>query len=111
MKWRPTSTLDHLLVVVSIHTVLTAPTYNTSFSIPIEMIGENKHEQNVETTALLDTGAGGKFINQNYVQKMGFFPTCNLEKSVRVWNIDGILNKKGTIMKYVLAKVKINGKT
>ncbi|KAF9470734.1 hypothetical protein BDN70DRAFT_762418, partial [Pholiota conissans] len=57
---------------------------------------ESKHNQIVETTALLDTGAGGKFIDQNYARKMGF-PTRTLEKSVQVRNVDGTLNKKGTI--------------
>ena len=106
MKWRPTSTLDHLPKVVSIHSVLVAPAHNTSFSIPITIKGE----EIVGTTALLDTGAGGKFIDQNYAQKLQL-PIRRLEKPLRVRNVDGTLNKTGIVTKYALLKLTINGRT
>ena len=31
----------------------------------------NDTNQNIETLALIDSGAGGKFIDQNYAQKLG----------------------------------------
>ena len=37
-------------------------------TLSIEISGENINQKTVEMTALLDTGAGGKFINQNFIQ-------------------------------------------
>ena len=42
---------------------------SNSFSIPMQL--RNDTNQNVETLALIDSGAGGKFIDQNYPQKLG----------------------------------------
>ena len=42
---------------------------SNSFSIPMQL--RNDTNQNIETLALIDSGAGGKFINQNYAQKLG----------------------------------------
>ena len=54
----------------------------------------------VETLSLLDSGAGGKFINQNYAKTLGL-PLLNLEKPIPTINVDGTLNKKETIKQYV----------
>ena len=42
---------------------------SNSFSIPVQL--RNNTNQNIETLALIDSGAGGKFIDQNYVRKLG----------------------------------------
>ena len=42
---------------------------SNSFSIPVQI--RNDTNQNIETLALIDSGAGGKFIDQNYVRKLG----------------------------------------
>ena len=49
-----------------------------------------------EIPALLDSGAGGIFINQNYAWKMNYKLT-EMEKPVKAYNVDGTENKKGTI--------------
>ena len=42
---------------------------SNSFSIPVQL--QNDTNQNVETLALIDSGVGGKFIDQNYARKLG----------------------------------------
>ena len=39
-----------------------------SLSIPVQICDTDK---TVEMLALIDSGAGGKFIDQNYVQRLG----------------------------------------
>ena len=36
-------------------------------TLSIEISGENLGQKTIKTTTLLDTGAGGKFIDQNYL--------------------------------------------
>ncbi|KAG8218609.1 hypothetical protein J3R82DRAFT_4270, partial [Butyriboletus roseoflavus] len=52
----------------------------------------------VGTHALIDSGATGCFISRHAVEKMGL-PTWKLDHSVRAWNVDGTLNRSGTIQK------------
>ena len=65
--------------------------------------------KNVETPGLIDSGAGGKFIDQNFAIEEGL-ETKDLENPLVVYNVDGTLNKKGTIRKYVELPMTINGK-
>ena len=53
-------------------------------------------KKTVET--LIDCGAGGLFIDQNFSKK---FKVEHLKKPIRAFNIDGTENKKGTIKSYV----------
>ena len=74
--------------------------------IPIALESEGK---TIETLGLIDSGAGGKFIDQNFTKEEGL-KTKDLENPLVVYNIDGTLNKKGTIRKYVELPMTINGK-
>ena len=56
-----------------------------------------------------DSGAGGKFIDQNYAKRMGF-KTHNLEKPLQAYNMDGTKNIQGTIKYYVNLNLEINGR-
>ena len=56
-------------------------------------------KKNVETLALIDSGAGGKFIDQNFARKEKF-EMKDLENPLVVYNVDGTLNKMGTIRRY-----------
>ena len=49
--------------------------------------------ENVKTLGLIDSGAGGKFIDQNFTKKSGF-ETLKLEKPLRVLNVNGTKTKK-----------------
>jgi Retroviral aspartyl protease len=64
----------------------------------------------VEATTLLDTGAGGKFIDQNFVRNQ----TIETKKSkypIEVFNVDRTPNKRGAITKYTQLDLTINGQT
>ena len=64
--------------------------------LPISILSEKNKERTVETRALLDTGAGGKFIDQNFVLAHGI-RTHALDTPITVYNVDGTKNKTGTI--------------
>ena len=86
------------------HSVTTHITAN-AISLPIE-IKKSEHES-VKTLALIDSGAGGKFINRKYAEQLGL-PIRTLKKLIMARNIDRTLNKTRTITSYVELKVKID---
>ena len=61
-------------------------------TLSIEISGENTGQKTIKTRALLDTGAGGKFIDQNFVRNQKI-KTKNLEHPIEVFNVDGTPNK------------------
>ena len=69
----------------------------------------NRNDKIVETPALIDSGAGGTFINQNHARKIGYKLT-ELETPVKAYNVDGMENKKGMIKNYVDLQFSLNGK-
>ena len=76
-------------------------------NIDLTISGESlSHKRSAETTALLDTGAGGKFIEKNFVRNEKI-KTKKLEYPIEVFN--GTLNKRGTITKYAWLDLTING--
>ena len=78
-----------------------------SLSIPVQICDTDK---TVETLALINSGARGKFIDQNYVRKLGI-KTQELERSLIARNVDGTLNKKGKITSFVTLTLVIKGRT
>ena len=46
----------------------------------------------VNTQALIDSGAEGEFINQNYARALGIKQTA-LKEPIKVLNVDGTQNK------------------
>ena len=48
----------------------------------------NQMKEITEIPALLDSGAGGIFINQNHAQKMNY-KLMEMEKPVKAYNING----------------------
>jgi transposase InsO family protein len=71
-------------------------------------LSDNK-VKNVETLGLIDSGAGGKFIDQNYAKTEGF-EIIKLQRPMRALNVDGTENKRGTITSYVMADLMIHGR-
>ena len=55
--------------------------------LSIEISGENIGQKIVETTMLLDTGAGGKLIDQNFIQNQKI-KTKDLEHPIEVFNVN-----------------------
>ena len=87
---------------LNIYSVTLAKISKNSIFVPID-IGLSK--QIVET--LIDCGAGGMFINQNFVEK---FKIKTLEKLIKALNVDSTKNKKGTIKSYVDLEFQIGHK-
>ena len=86
-----------VIPLITIHNVILAEIENKSMSLPISI---SCGEKIVKTKALLNTGAGGKFIDQNFIWQ-NKLETWKLEKSIMVYNVDGTKNKKGTITRCV----------
>jgi hypothetical protein len=78
---------------LDVYSVTIANISRNSISVPIN-IGSSK--QTVET--LIDSGAGGLFIDQNYAKN---FNINYLDEPVKAYNVDGTENKRGTINAYV----------
>ena len=79
---------------------------------PLNIIISVKHNQNnktVKTLALINSEAGGTFIDQNYIQKIGYKLT-ELETPVKAYNVDGTENKKRMIKNYINLQFSLNGK-
>ena len=64
-----------------------------TISIPIKI---RSSKQTVET--LINCGAGGTFIDQNFAKQ---FKVKKLDEPIKAFNVDGTKNKKGTIKSYV----------
>jgi Retroviral aspartyl protease len=82
-------------------------TMTVDILISSESLGQKKI---VKATTLLDTGAGGKFIDQNFVRNQKI-ETKELKYPIEVFNVNGISNKQGTITKYTQLDLMINGQT
>jgi hypothetical protein len=93
---------------LEIYSVTTATIRSNKLSIPIK-ISSTEVKENVETLGLIDSGAGGKFIDQNYAKTEGF-KLHKLETPLQAYNVDGTENKRGTIKNYVKLKLEINGR-
>jgi hypothetical protein len=64
----------------------------------------------IETQPLVDSGAGGIFMDQNYARKHRFNLT-KLEYLITARNVDGTENKQGTIRYYTDLDIQVNSKT
>jgi hypothetical protein len=83
---------------LNVYSVTIANIFQNSISVPIN-IGSSK--QNVET--LINSGAGGLFIDQNFAKN---FEINYLDKPVKAYNMDRTENKQGTINAYVNLEFK-----
>ena len=87
--------------------VLVADTNEKSFSFPLLVSGEGKNvDKRFETTALIDSGAGGTFLDKRFAleNKIALTP---LDKPIKVFNVDGTKNKAGTIEHCIWLKIQI----
>ena len=75
--------------------------------LPLEISSKETKETKI-VEALLDSGASGKFIDQNFAKNMKI-EQQDLENPIKVYNVDGTQNKQGTIKKYVELDVEIHG--
>jgi Retroviral aspartyl protease len=84
---------------LNVYSVTIANISRNSISVPIN-IGLSK--QIVKT--LIDSGAGGLFIIQNYAKN---FDINYLDEPVKAYNVDGTENKQGTINAYINLEFKL----
>ena len=78
--------------------------------LPIKISSEKQKEIEIVDEGFLDCGATGKFIDQNYARSKGLI-TEKLDEPIKVYNVDGTPNKRGTIRRYVDLNIEIHGKT
>jgi Retroviral aspartyl protease len=102
MSVSPSLSIEHVQVAQ-----IEKNTMTVDILILSKSLGQKK---SIETTTLLDTGAGGKFINQNFIQNQKI-KTKELKYLIEVFNVDGTPNKRGTITKYTQLDLTINGQT
>ena len=89
---------------LDIYSVTVGDISNNTLFIPFKTVTK---EKNVETQAMIDCGAGGAFIDQNFAKN---FEQKKLDHPLTAKNVDGTINKKGTIKKYVDLEFKIDSR-
>ena len=92
--------------MLNIYLVVTAQIVSKSIQIPILIKSDNEKER-VKTLGLIDSGAGGEFIDQNYTKKSSY-KIKKLDKPLQALNVGGTRNKRGTITSFIELTVKIN---
>jgi hypothetical protein len=78
---------------LDVYSITIANISQNSIYVPIN-IGSSK--QNIKT--LINSGAGGLFIDQNFAKN---FDINYLDKPVKAYNMDEMENKQGTINAYI----------
>ena len=81
-------------------------TRNRRFELSINMWSRSSGD--VGTQALIDSGAEDNFIDNLFVEQMGF-ETMMLEEPLKVFNVDGTANKVGTITEFVRVLLEVQG--
>ena len=87
---------------LDIYSVIIAKISKNSIFVPIN-IGSSK--QTIET--LINCGAGGLFIDQNFAKK---FKVEHFKEPIKAFNVDGTKNKKGKIKSYMDLEFRIECK-
>ena len=93
--------------LIDIYSVIMATICLNKLSIPIPI--SETEQKTIETLGLTDSGAGEKFIDQNYARLIGF-ETHTLKMPIQAYNVDRTENKRGTIKFYVNLDLEINGR-
>ena len=62
----------------------------------------------IRTQALIDSGAGGVFINPQFARKEGL-PISPLVNTIRTYNVDGTHNVQGDIKEETFCCIEMNG--
>ena len=74
--------------------VFTALPNERTLRIPVKISVNN---QIIETTAIIDCGATGSFIDPELIA-LAKFPLRKLDRQVKAYNVDGTTNSKGNIV-------------
>ena len=92
---------------LDIFSVQLATIKSNTLSIPVAI--KNKENKTVEIPALINSGAGGIFIDQNYTKNSNL-PIQKLDKPLVTQNIDNTENKHGKITSFVELNLTVNRK-
>ena len=77
-----------------VNLVFTALPNERTLRIPVKISVNN---QIIETTAIIDCGATGSFIDPELMEQTNF-PLKKLDRQVKAYNVDGTTNSKGNIV-------------
>ncbi|KAF8239299.1 hypothetical protein L208DRAFT_1237931, partial [Tricholoma matsutake] len=73
-------------------------------------VAESDNGKDIATNALLNSGAGGVFIDSNFVEQEGI-RTYPLGRTIWATNVDRTLNKQGMITRCMKGRLHINGRS
>ena len=94
--------------LLTISSLLYTREERNSMMLPVQITSDNEPEIKIaDLEALLDSGASGKFIDEDYATDL-HVEKKDLRKPIKVYNVDGTLNKQGTITQYVELYLKIH---
>ena len=77
--------------------------------LPMKLSSEKQKEIEIVEEGFLDCGAGGRFIDQNYIRTKGLEKE-RLPEPIKVYNVDGTPNKQGTIKYYIDLNIEVHGR-
>ena len=87
---------------LDIHSVTVGMIAQNTLYVPLSTVTNSK---TIITQVLINCGAGGMFIDQNFAQN---FKIHSLTEPITAQNVDGTINKKETIKSYIELEFKIN---
>ena len=88
--------------------ICSIPVHKKRKFIQIPITLQRANGEQFETTALIDSGAGGVFIDRKFAEENGLLVE-QLDKSIPVYNVDGTRNISGEIEKKVVSTTEIFG--
>ena len=89
---------------ITVSPVILANVSNRSMCIPVTI------DRTVETPALIDSGAGGMFIDEQFARDNNIALTPLINR-IPVYNVDGTQNKQGVITHYAWRELSVAGIT
>ena len=90
---------------VTVSPVVVADVSKQSMRIPVSITCKDR---TVETNALIDSGAGGLFIDESFARKSKL-PLLPIPHPIPVFNVDGTPNVNGTITHKVTGNLVVAG--
>ena len=100
----PTSAYDSISSC-NISTALEINPSSSHFRVQITLREQNR---NIETAAMVDSGATALFMSKNFIRQHGI-RTFPLRRSIGILNIDGTKNQAGQITHFARAKLSVDG--
>jgi len=90
--------------------VLLASANQNSFTVLLVVTGEGRNtNKRFEMNALIDSGAGGTFIDKKFTKQNGI-ALIPIEKKIQIFNADGTENNSGTIEHCIWLKIQMGKK-